>query len=91
MNQRSCFKCKRFGHIARDCVYSSLSAKKADAGMTGTAPRGGVRKDPTIAGPALEVAANLQSKLKDVMLQMARGNAGPVLKNCTAVGDPKRT
>ncbi|GFN90423.1 hypothetical protein PoB_001692900 [Plakobranchus ocellatus] len=38
-NQRLCLKCKRYGHIARECTYSSPSAKKADAGMIAMAPQ----------------------------------------------------
>ncbi|GFN89055.1 hypothetical protein PoB_001556100 [Plakobranchus ocellatus] len=42
------------------------SARKADAGVISTAPRGGVRKNSaTRAGPALEVMDNLQSEMKD--------------------------
>ncbi|GFO31616.1 hypothetical protein PoB_005812100 [Plakobranchus ocellatus] len=44
-NQRSCSRCKRFGHFAIDCTYSSPSAKKADPGVIATGPREGARKN----------------------------------------------
>ncbi|GFN78934.1 hypothetical protein PoB_000544000 [Plakobranchus ocellatus] len=59
-NQRSCFKCKRLDHIARNCKYSSPSARKAGAGVIATAPREGERKNsaaPTSHVP--EVSENL--------------------------------
>ncbi|GFO21704.1 hypothetical protein PoB_004820900 [Plakobranchus ocellatus] len=43
-NEQSYLKCKRYGHIARDCTYLSPSAKKAGAEVIATARREGEEK-----------------------------------------------
>ncbi|GFO40105.1 hypothetical protein PoB_006661000 [Plakobranchus ocellatus] len=43
-NQRSCFKCKRYGHIACDCTYPSPVAKKAGTEVIPTARKDCVTK-----------------------------------------------
>ncbi|GFO34799.1 hypothetical protein PoB_006130400 [Plakobranchus ocellatus] len=52
----------------------------------------GVRKDSTVSeGPVLKVSDNLQREIKDRMLQLARRKAVPVVTNCEALEDPRRT
>ncbi|GFR72345.1 hypothetical protein ElyMa_000377200 [Elysia marginata] len=47
-------------------------------------------KKPT-EGSTMEVTDNLQSEVKDGMLQLASGKSVPVMANCAALSDPEKT
>ncbi|GFO27102.1 hypothetical protein PoB_005360700 [Plakobranchus ocellatus] len=86
---RSCFKCKRTGHIARYCTAINSTTKKAGAGVvektTGT-NTAEARK--LVEGPTMEVTEDLHSEVEDGMLNLANGKSIPVMTNCAAQRDP---
>ncbi|GFS16445.1 hypothetical protein ElyMa_006796300 [Elysia marginata] len=47
-------------------------------------------KKPT-EGSTMKVTDNLQSEVKDGMLQLASGKSVPVMMNCAALSDPEKT
>ncbi|GFR60628.1 reverse transcriptase [Elysia marginata] len=91
-DQRLCFKCKKTGHIARYCTAVDTGMKKAGAGVVLKAPevKTAAVKKPT-EGSTMKVTDNLQSEVKDGMLQLASGKSIPVMVNCAALGDPGKT
>ncbi|GFR63262.1 hypothetical protein ElyMa_003600300 [Elysia marginata] len=91
-DQRLCFKCKKTGHIARYCTAEVTTMKKAGAGVVLKATEvntAGVKK-PT-EGSTMKVTDNLQSEVKDGVLQLASGKSVPVMMNCAALSDPGKT
>ncbi|GFO42434.1 hypothetical protein PoB_006893900 [Plakobranchus ocellatus] len=74
-NQRLCLKCKRYGHIAPECTYSSPSAKKADAGLIAMAPRRHEKRFSSKRRSCSEGDGQPESEVKDRMLQVASGKA----------------
>ncbi|GFR95429.1 zinc finger protein [Elysia marginata] len=65
--------------------------RKAGAGVVlkATEVRTAVVKKPT-EGSTMKVTNNLQSEVKDGMLQLASGKSVPVLMNCAALSDPEK-
>ncbi|GFO42446.1 hypothetical protein PoB_006895100 [Plakobranchus ocellatus] len=91
-DQRSCFKCKKTGHIARYCTAVDSTTKKADAGVvvkTTEVSTAEVRKP--VEGPTMEVMGDFQSEVEDDMLKLVSGKSVPVMTNCAALGDPEKT
>ncbi|GFN98798.1 reverse transcriptase [Plakobranchus ocellatus] len=91
-DQRSCFKCKKTGHIARYCTAMDSTTKKAGAGVivkTTEVKTAEVRKP--AEGPTMEVTGKLQSEVEDGMLKLASGKSVPVITNCAALRDPEKT
>ncbi|GFO27412.1 Zinc finger protein [Plakobranchus ocellatus] len=93
-DQRSCFKCKKTGHIARYCtaVDSTGTTKKAGAGVVVKATEvntAEVRKP--AESPTMEVTGDLQSEVEGGMLKLASGKSVPVMTNCAALRDPEKT
>ncbi|GFS23311.1 hypothetical protein ElyMa_003386600 [Elysia marginata] len=91
-DKRLCFKCKKTGHIARYCTAVDTTMKRAGAGVVLKATEvktAGVKK-PT-EGSTMKVTDNLQSEVKDGMLQLASGKSVPVMMNCAALSDPEKT
>ncbi|GFO18752.1 hypothetical protein PoB_004525700 [Plakobranchus ocellatus] len=87
-DQRSCFKCKKTGHIARYCTAVDSSTKKADAGVvvkTTEANTGEVRR--LTEGPTMEVTDDLEREVEHGMLKLAGGKSVPVMKNCAALSE----
>ncbi|GFO02879.1 gypsy retrotransposon integrase-like protein 1 [Plakobranchus ocellatus] len=65
-DQRSCFKCKKTGHIARYCTAVDSTTKKAGVGVvvkTTEVNTADVRKP--AEGPTMEVTGDLQSEVED--------------------------
>ncbi|GFR87729.1 zinc finger protein [Elysia marginata] len=91
-DQRLCFKCKKTGHIARYCTAVDTTMKKAGAGVVlkATEVKTAGMKKPT-EGSTMKVTDNLQSEVKDGMLQLASGKSVPVMMNCAALSDPEKT
>ncbi|GFR80635.1 Gypsy retrotransposon integrase-like protein 1 [Elysia marginata] len=87
-DQRLCFKCKKTGHIARYYTAVDTTVKKAGAGVVLTATA--AVKKPT-EGSTMKVTDNLQSEVKDGMLQLTSGKSVPVMMNCAALSDPEKT
>ncbi|GFO25739.1 hypothetical protein PoB_005224400 [Plakobranchus ocellatus] len=74
-DQRSCFKCKKTGHIARYCTAVDSTTKKAAAGVavkTTEVNTAEVRKP--AKGSTIEVTGDLQSDVEDGMLKLAVGS-----------------
>ncbi|GFO14970.1 hypothetical protein PoB_004147500 [Plakobranchus ocellatus] len=89
-DQRSCFKCKKTGHIARYCTTVDSITKKAGAGVvvkTTEVNTAEVRKP--AEGPTMEVMNDLQSEVEDGMLKLASGKSEPVMTTCAALRDPE--
>ncbi|GFO12745.1 hypothetical protein PoB_003925000 [Plakobranchus ocellatus] len=85
-DQRSCFKCKRAGHVARFCTTVDSTRKKAGAGVvvkTTEVNTAEVRK--RAERPTMEVTDDLQSEVEDGMLKLASGKSVPVMTNCAAL------
>ncbi|GFN82371.1 5' exonuclease apollo [Plakobranchus ocellatus] len=86
-DQRSCFKCKKTGHIARYCTAVDSTRKKAGALVvmkTTDVNTAEVRKP--AEGPIMEVTDHLQNEVEDGMLKSV-----PVMTNCAAVRDREKT
>ncbi|GFO17320.1 reverse transcriptase [Plakobranchus ocellatus] len=91
-DQRSCFKCKKTGHITRYCTTVDSTTKKAGAGVvvkTTEVNTPEVRKP--AESPTMEVMDDLQSEVEDGMLKLASGKSVLVMTNCAALRDPKKT
>ncbi|GFO14865.1 Zinc finger protein [Plakobranchus ocellatus] len=91
-HQRSCFKCKKTGHIARYCTAVDSTTKKASAEVvveTTEVNTAEVRKP--AKGPTIEVTDDLQSEVEDGPLKLASGKSVPVMTNCAALRDPEKT
>ncbi|GFO36759.1 hypothetical protein PoB_006326400 [Plakobranchus ocellatus] len=91
-DQRSCFKCKKTGHIARYCTAVDSTTKKAGAGRvmkTTEVKIAEVRK--LTEGPMMEVTDDLQSEVEDGTLKLASGKSVPVMTNCAALRNPEKT
>ncbi|GFO45341.1 gypsy retrotransposon integrase-like protein 1 [Plakobranchus ocellatus] len=91
-DQRSCFKCKKTGYIARYCTAVYSTSKKAGAGVVVKMTEvntAGVRKP--AESPTMEVTDDLQSEVEGGMLKLASGKSVPVMTNCAALRDPKKT
>ncbi|GFO19509.1 Zinc finger protein [Plakobranchus ocellatus] len=91
-DQRSCFKCKKTGHIARYCTAVDSTTKRAGAGvvvMTTEVNTAEVRKPGE--SPTMEVTDDLQSEVEGGMLKLASGKSVPVMTNCAALRDPEKT
>ncbi|GFN79109.1 Zinc finger protein [Plakobranchus ocellatus] len=91
-DQRSCFKCKKTGDIARYCTAVDSTTEKAGAGVvvkTTEVNTAEVRKP--AEGPMMEVTDDLQSEVEDGMLKLASGKSVPVMTNCAALRDPEKT
>ncbi|GFO06582.1 hypothetical protein PoB_003308700 [Plakobranchus ocellatus] len=89
-DQRSCFKCKKTGHIARYCTAVDSTTKKAGAGVvvkTTEVNRAEVRKP--AEGPTMEVTCDLQSEVEDGMLKLDSGKSEPVVTHCAALRHPE--
>ncbi|GFR64262.1 reverse transcriptase [Elysia marginata] len=91
-DQRLFFKCKKTGHIARYCTAVDTTMKKAGAGVVlkATEVKTAEVKKPT-EGSTMKVTDNLQSEVKDGMLQLVSGKSVPVMINCAALSDPEKT
>ncbi|GFS23662.1 hypothetical protein ElyMa_001645200 [Elysia marginata] len=85
-----CFKCKKTGHIARYCTAVDTTMKKAGAGvvLTATEVKAAAVKKPT-EGSTMKVTDNLQSEMKDGMLELASGKSISVMMNCAPVWKTK--
>ncbi|GFO19357.1 gypsy retrotransposon integrase-like protein 1 [Plakobranchus ocellatus] len=91
-DQRSCFKCKKAGHIARYCTAVDSTTKKADAGVVVKTTEVNTAEVRRLAeGPTMEVTDDLQSEVEDGMLKLASGKSVPVMTNCAALRDPEKT
>ncbi|GFO19548.1 Pol polyprotein [Plakobranchus ocellatus] len=91
-DQRSCFKCKKTGHIARYCTAVDSTTKKAGAGVvvkTTQVNTAEVRKP--AEDPTMKVTGDLQSEVENGMLKLASGKSIPVMTNCAALRDPEKT
>ncbi|GFN97917.1 sulfotransferase [Plakobranchus ocellatus] len=91
-DQKSCYECKKTGHIARYCTTVDSITKKAGAGMvvkTSEVNTAEVRK--LAEGSTIEVTDDLQSEVEDGMLKLASGKSVPVMTNCAALRDWKKT
>ncbi|GFO35685.1 reverse transcriptase [Plakobranchus ocellatus] len=91
-DQRSCFKCKKTGQIARYCTAVESTTKKAGAGVvvkTTEVNTAEVRKP--AESPTMEVTDDLQSEVEGGMLKLASGKSVPVMTNCAALRDPEKT
>ncbi|GFO49456.1 hypothetical protein PoB_007596100 [Plakobranchus ocellatus] len=91
-DQRSCFKCKKTGHIARYCTAMDSTTKKAGAGVvvkTTEVNTAEVRKP--AESPTMEVTDDLQSEVEGGMLKLASGKSVPVMTNCAALRDSEKT
>ncbi|GFO05863.1 hypothetical protein PoB_003236800 [Plakobranchus ocellatus] len=91
-DQRSCFKCKKTGHITRYCTAVDSTTKKAGAGVvvkTTEVNTAEVRKPAD--SPTMEVMDDLQSEVEGGMLKLASGKSVPVMTNCAALRDPEKT
>ncbi|GFO13784.1 Pol polyprotein [Plakobranchus ocellatus] len=91
-DQRSCFKCKKTGHIARYCTAVDSTTKKAGAGVvvkTTEVNTAEVRKP--AEGPTMEVTDDLQNEVEGGMLKLTSGNSVPVMTNCAALRDPEKS
>ncbi|GFR90174.1 hypothetical protein ElyMa_000810900 [Elysia marginata] len=91
-DQRLCFNCKKTGHIARYCTAVDTMMKKAGAGVVlkATEVKTASVKKPT-EGSTMKVTDNLQSEVKDGMLELVSGKSVPVMMNCAALSDPEKT
>ncbi|GFR99799.1 hypothetical protein ElyMa_002800900 [Elysia marginata] len=91
-DQRLCFKCKKTGHVARYCTAVDATRKKAGAGVVlkATEVKTAAVKKPT-EGSTMKVTDNLQSEVKDGVLELASGKSVPVLMNRAPLGDPEKT
>ncbi|GFO41258.1 Zinc finger protein [Plakobranchus ocellatus] len=91
-DQRSCFKCKKTGHITRYCTAVDSTMKKAGAGVvvkTTEVNTAEVRKP--VESPTMEMTDDLQSEVEGGMLKLASGKSLPVMTNCAALRDPEKT
>ncbi|GFO34139.1 Zinc finger protein [Plakobranchus ocellatus] len=91
-DHRSCFKCKKTGHIARYCTAVDSTTKKTGAGVvvkTTEVNTAEARKP--AEGPTMEVTDDLQSEVEDGMLKLASGKSVSVMTNCAALRDPEMT
>ncbi|GFR64152.1 hypothetical protein ElyMa_005498800 [Elysia marginata] len=90
-DQRLCFKCKKTGHIVRYCTAVDTTMKKAGAGVVlkATEVKTAEVKKPT-EGSTMKVT-NLQSEVKDGMLELASGESVPLMMNGAALSDPEKT
>ncbi|GFO14924.1 gypsy retrotransposon integrase-like protein 1 [Plakobranchus ocellatus] len=91
-DQRSCFKCKKTGHIARYCTAVDSTTKKAGAGVvvnTTEVNTAEVRKP--AESPTMEVTDDLQSEVESGMLKLASGKSIPVMTNCAALRDLEKS
>ncbi|GFN88914.1 gypsy retrotransposon integrase-like protein 1 [Plakobranchus ocellatus] len=91
-DQRSCFKCKKTGHIARYCTAVDSTTKKAGAGVvvkTTEVNTAEVRK--LAESLTMEVTDYLQSEEEGGMLKLASGKSVLVMTNCAALRDPEKT
>ncbi|GFO44380.1 hypothetical protein PoB_007088500 [Plakobranchus ocellatus] len=91
-DQRSCFKCKKTGHIARYCTAVDSTTKKAGAGVVVKATEvntAEVRKP--AESPTMEMTDDLQGEVEGGMLKLASGKSVPVMTNCAALRDPEKT
>ncbi|GFO34300.1 reticulocyte-binding protein 2 homolog a [Plakobranchus ocellatus] len=89
---RSCFKCKKTGHIARYCTAVDSTTKKASAGVvvkTFEVNTAEVRKH--AESPTMDVTDDLQSEVEGGMLKLVSGKSVPVMTNCAALRDPEKT
>ncbi|GFO29002.1 hypothetical protein PoB_005550700 [Plakobranchus ocellatus] len=80
-DQRSCFKCKKTGYIARYCTVVVVKTTEMNTAE--------VRKP--AEGPTMEVTDDLQSEVEDGMLKLASGKSVPVMTNCAALRDPEKS
>ncbi|GFO36280.1 reverse transcriptase [Plakobranchus ocellatus] len=90
--KRSCFNCKKTGHIARYCTAVDSTTKKSGAGVivkTIEVNTAEVRKP--AEGPTMEVTDDLQSQVEDGMLKLVSGKSVPVMTNCAALRDSEKT
>ncbi|GFS20815.1 hypothetical protein ElyMa_003323300 [Elysia marginata] len=85
-DQQLCLKCKKTGHIARYCTAVDTTVKKAGAGVVlkATEVKTSAVKKPT-EGFTMKVTDNLQSEVKDGMLELASRKCVPVMMNCAAL------
>ncbi|GFO15282.1 hypothetical protein PoB_004178700 [Plakobranchus ocellatus] len=87
-DQRSCFKCKKAGHIARYCTAVDSTTKKAGAGVVvKTTEVNTVEVRKPAESPTMEVTDDLQSEVEGGMLKLASGKSVPVMTNCAALRD----
>ncbi|GFN93270.1 hypothetical protein PoB_001977600 [Plakobranchus ocellatus] len=75
-NQQSNLKCKRYGHIARDCTHSSPSPREESRCRSDS--------DGSTSRQVL-----FQSEINDERLRLMNGKAVLVVMNHAALGDPK--
>ncbi|GFR79434.1 hypothetical protein ElyMa_000556300 [Elysia marginata] len=89
-DQRLCFK--KTGHSARYCTAVDTKMKKAGAGLVlkATEVKTATVKKPT-EGSTMKLTDNIQSEVKDGMLELASGKSIPVMMNCAALSDPEKT
>ncbi|GFO03955.1 Zinc finger protein [Plakobranchus ocellatus] len=91
-DQRSCFKCKKTGPFARYCTAVDSTTKKAGAGVVVNMTKvntAEVRKP--AEGPTIKVTDDLQSEVEGGMLKLTSGKSVPVMTNCAALRDLKKT
>ncbi|GFN91294.1 hypothetical protein PoB_001780000 [Plakobranchus ocellatus] len=91
-DQRSCFKCKKTGHIARYCTAVDSTTKKAGAGVlvyTTEVNTAEARKP--AESPTMKVTDDLQSEVEGGMLKLVSGKSVPVMTNCAALRDLEKT
>ncbi|GFO29991.1 hypothetical protein PoB_005649600 [Plakobranchus ocellatus] len=91
-DQRSCFKCKKTGHIARYCTAVDSTTKKAGAGVVLKSTKVNTAKVKKPAeGPTMEMTDDLQSEVEGGMLKLVSGKSVLVMTNCAALRDPEKT
>ncbi|GFN80205.1 hypothetical protein PoB_000671100 [Plakobranchus ocellatus] len=91
-DQRSCFKCKKTGHIARYCTAVDSTTKKSGAGVVVKKTEVNTAEVRKFAeSPTMEVTDDLQSEVEGVMLKLASGKSVSVTTNCAALRDPEKT
>ncbi|GFO28933.1 hypothetical protein PoB_005543800 [Plakobranchus ocellatus] len=72
-------------------IFKPLSEESGCRIDSNGATRGATEDSAARTGPVLEATDSLQRERKDGMLQIANGKAVPVMTNCAALSDPKRT